>query len=44
MSPGRPFSRLLPNATYIELEGAPHGIIVTHATMVNEALLAFLAR
>ena len=40
---GRPFSRMLPDATYVELEGAPHGIIVTQATAVNEALLSFLA-
>ena len=40
---GRPFSKLLPNATYVEIEGAPHGMLVTHADEVNEALLAFLA-
>jgi pimeloyl-ACP methyl ester carboxylesterase len=40
---GRPFSKLLPNATYVEIEGAPHGLLVTHATTVNETLLAFLA-
>jgi pimeloyl-ACP methyl ester carboxylesterase len=40
---GRPFSKLLPNATYVEIEGAPHGLLVTHATAVNETLLAFLA-
>ncbi len=40
---GRPFSRLLPQATYVEIEGAPHGLLWTHADQVNEALLAFLA-
>ncbi len=40
---GRRFSKLLPNATYVEIEGGAHGVIVTHATAVNEALLAFLA-
>lgn len=39
---GRPFSSLLPNATYVEIEGAPHGMLWTHAAEVNEALLAFL--
>ena len=39
---GRRFARLLPSATYVEIEEGPHGIIVTHATAVNEALLAFL--
>ena len=39
---GRPFSKLLPNATYVEIEGAPHGMLVTHAAEVNEALLPFV--
>ncbi|TQL40392.1 peroxiredoxin [Homoserinimonas aerilata] len=42
-STGRPFSKLLPDATYVEVEGAPHGLLWTHAEEVNEALLAFLA-
>lgn len=42
-STGRPFSKMLPEARYIELEGAPHGLLWTHATEVNEALLEFLA-
>jgi non-heme chloroperoxidase len=40
---GRPFHALLPDATYVEVEGAPHGLLWTHAAEVNEALLAFLA-
>jgi pimeloyl-ACP methyl ester carboxylesterase len=40
---GRPFSALLPAATYVEIEGAPHGMLWTHADEVNSALLAFLA-
>ncbi|MCS5717044.1 alpha/beta hydrolase [Herbiconiux sp. CPCC 205763] len=40
---GRPFSALLANARYVEIEGAPHGMLWTHALEVNEALLAFLA-
>ncbi len=34
---------LLPAATYVELDGAPHGLLWTHAEQVNEALSAFLA-
>ncbi|GAA5206187.1 alpha/beta fold hydrolase [Microbacterium kyungheense] len=39
----RRFKELLPDATYVELEGAPHGLLWTHGAEVNEALLAFLA-
>ena len=38
----RRFKELLPDATYVEIEGAPHGMLWTHAEEVNEALLAFL--
>lgn len=38
----RRFRELLPTATYVEVEGAPHGLLWTHADEVNEALLAFL--
>ncbi len=38
----RPFRKLLPDADYVEIEGAPHGLLWTHADEVNEALLAFL--
>ena len=38
----RRFKELLPDATYIELKGAPHGLLWTHGAEVNEALLAFL--
>ena len=38
----RRFKELLPDATYVELEGAPHGMIWTHGDELNEALLAFL--
>ncbi len=41
---GRPFHQLLPNADYVEVAGAPHGLLWTHADEVNEALLAFLAK
>jgi non-heme chloroperoxidase len=39
---GRPFHELLPEARYVEIENAPHGLLWTHADEVNEALLAFL--
>ncbi|MFP5316809.1 MAG: alpha/beta fold hydrolase [Acidimicrobiia bacterium] len=39
---GRAFKALLPAAQYIEIEGAPHGMVWTHADEVNDALLAFL--
>jgi non-heme chloroperoxidase len=38
----REFVKLIPNATYVEIEGAPHGLLWTHADEVNEALLAFV--
>ena len=41
----RRFTELLPDATpltYVEIEGAPHGLLRTHGAEVNEALLAFL--
>lgn len=33
---------LLPDAEYLELDGAPHGMLWTHADEVNDALLTFL--
>ncbi|GHD46314.1 arylesterase [Mycetocola manganoxydans] len=43
-STGRPFSKLLPEADYVEIEGAPHGLLWTHADEVTEALLAFVLK
>ncbi len=40
---GRRFSKMLPSATYIEIEGAPHGMLWTHGEEINKALLEFLA-
>lgn len=40
---GRAFHAALPTATYVEIEGAPHGLLWTHADEVNAALLEFLA-
>jgi non-heme chloroperoxidase len=42
-STGREFTKLLPSATYVEIEGAPHGLLWTHADEVNTILLDFLA-
>ncbi|MEN0128835.1 MAG: alpha/beta hydrolase [Brevundimonas sp.] len=39
----RRFTTQLPTAEYVEIEGAPHGLLTTHTAEVNEALLAFLA-
>jgi peroxiredoxin len=35
-------AKLLRGATYIEMEGAPHGMLWTHASEINKALLDFL--
>ena len=43
-SAGRPLAKLMPGAEYVEIEGAPHGMLWTHASEVNAALLKFLAR
>ncbi|WP_022886248.1 alpha/beta fold hydrolase [Glaciibacter superstes] len=43
-STGRVFHQALPSAEYVEIEGAPHGLLWTHAAEVNELLLGFLAR
>jgi pimeloyl-ACP methyl ester carboxylesterase len=39
---GRRFHKAFPEADYIEIEGAPHGLLWTHAEEVNEALLDFV--
>ncbi|HEU5128386.1 MAG TPA: alpha/beta hydrolase [Glycomyces sp.] len=39
---GRRFHQALPEAEYVEIEGAPHGLLWTHADEVNQALLAFV--
>ncbi|MFE0151439.1 alpha/beta fold hydrolase [Nonomuraea sp. NPDC059007] len=41
---GRPFHQAFPEAEYVEVEGAPHGLLWTHAAEVNKALLAFAGR
>jgi pimeloyl-ACP methyl ester carboxylesterase len=39
---GRRFHTLVPDAEYVEVDGAPHGLLWTHADEVNEALLRFV--
>lgn len=39
---GRPLHALLPRAEYVEIPGALHGLLWTHAEDVNYELLAFL--
>jgi non-heme chloroperoxidase len=43
-STGRVLRRMLPEADYVEIEGAPHGLAWTHAEDVNNALLTFLIK
>ncbi|MDT0170862.1 alpha/beta hydrolase [Pseudarthrobacter sp. BRE9] len=43
-STGRLFAKALPAAEYVEIEGAPHGLLWTHGAEVNEALLGFLSK
>ncbi|MGQ7312689.1 alpha/beta fold hydrolase [Microbacterium arabinogalactanolyticum] len=40
----RRFHEAVPAADYVEIEGAPHGLLWTHADDVNAALKAFLAK
>ncbi|WP_167133524.1 alpha/beta fold hydrolase [Paramicrobacterium chengjingii] len=40
----RRFRQLLPDADYVEVEGAPHGLLWTHADDVNAALLPFVGK
>ncbi len=39
----RLLAKMLPSATYIEIEGAPHGMLWTHGEEINKALLDFLS-
>jgi pimeloyl-ACP methyl ester carboxylesterase len=41
---GRPFHAAFPEADYLEIEGAPHGLLWTHASEVNDALIGFVAK
>ena len=39
----RLLAKMLPSATYVEIEDAPHGMLWTHGEEINKALLDFLA-
>jgi non-heme chloroperoxidase len=39
-----PLSKLLPDAEYVKIDGAPHGLCWTHAEEVNNAFLEFLGK
>lgn len=39
---GRRFHEAVPDAQYVEIDGAPHGLLWTHAAEVNAALLPFV--
>jgi non-heme chloroperoxidase len=39
---GRRFHQAFPEADYVEIDGAPHGLLWTHTGEVNEALLTFV--
>jgi non-heme chloroperoxidase len=41
---GRVLHTMLPEAEYVEIDGAPHGMSWTHAEDVNNALLTFLIK
>ena len=41
-STGRQFAKAVPQARFVEIDGAPHGLIWTHAEEVNKALLDFV--
>lgn len=41
---GRRFAEALPTAEYVEIDGAPHGLLTTHTAEVNKTLLDFLGR
>ena len=41
---GRRFTKALPTAEYVEIEGAPHGLLTTHTVELNEVLLTWLTK
>jgi non-heme chloroperoxidase len=41
---GRPFHESFPEAEYHEIDGAPHGMLWTHAAEVNAVLLPFITK
>jgi non-heme chloroperoxidase len=40
---GRRTARMIKGSQYVEVEGAPHGMLWTHADVINRTLLDFLA-
>jgi non-heme chloroperoxidase len=40
---GRRFAKTMPSATYVEIDGAPRGMLWTHAPEVNKVPLDFLS-
>lgn len=43
-STGREFTKAFPEAEYVEIDGAPHGLLWTHFQEVNDALLPFVKK
>ncbi|HEY8700609.1 MAG TPA: alpha/beta hydrolase [Arthrobacter sp.] len=43
-STGRLFAKALPGAEFVEIDGAPHGLLWTHGAEVNQTLLGFLGK
>ncbi|WP_433264597.1 alpha/beta fold hydrolase [Actinosynnema sp. CS-041913] len=41
---GREFAKRLPGAEYVEIEGAPHGFLWTHADEISDLLVRFLTK
>lgn len=41
---GREFAKRLPKAEYVEIDGAPHGMLWTHAAEVSDLLVGFLGK
>ncbi|MEU8384188.1 alpha/beta hydrolase [Streptosporangium sp. NPDC048865] len=41
---GRPFHAAFPEAEYVEIDGAPHGMLWTHAEEVNAVLVPFITK
>jgi pimeloyl-ACP methyl ester carboxylesterase len=41
---GRPFHAAFPEAEYVEIDGAPHGMLWTHSVEVNAVLLPFVTK
>ena len=39
---GREFAKRLPSAEYVEIEGAPHGMLWTHADEITRVLVDFV--